>query len=419
MEETGYVSFHISRRHTVVDEVSNFGQKKNSNFNGGYDQKWDDDQLQKESTGTKSTGGTSGFSVGFSKGGPTSANNKIESGQERTGEICHPANHDLQKGSGNPRKTAKFFNSPTDSQGFFRPFGAVHGKPKMDRVGSQNTHSQRPQGSSSGDRFPVKNLGREKFRGKKRCEENLLRLQHSRLGGSGFDVGQKIARILENRKGTPHQHKGAKGLHSSSAKLSSARRNRFLVSRQSSCLQLLKKGRRKIIPFQQFNATLFNMVLPKQGKFGPKLGKIRGHDRRRFESLGNGQGGLYPKKVHLSKSQWYFCSPQFLSHCGHVCQPWEQATGKICVPLATPPGHSSQCFGMQPRRILPGLCQPALETDFGLVDQAEEKSSDNLSDDSASLGWECLVAPVDQTARQKIPSDQGTASLGDVLQLPG
>ena len=43
----------------------------------------------------------------------------------------------------------------------------------------------------------------------------------------------------------------------------------------------------------------------------PKLGKIPRNDSRRFKSMGNRQGQLHPKKLHISANMWDFAAKNF------------------------------------------------------------------------------------------------------------
>ena len=79
----------------------------------------------------------------------------------------------------------------------------------------------------------------------------------------------------------------------------------------------------------------------------------------------------------------------------------------------------SERFRMQLRQVSKGLCEPTLETNFSFAGHVESQSSDILSDGGSSLGWECMVAPIHKTHRQKLPSNKNSSGLGNVFQLPG
>ena len=70
-------------------------------------------------------------------------------------------------------------------------------------------------------------------------------------------------------------------------------------------------------------------------------------------------------------------------------------------------------------KISPTFTPTPVESDIVLVDQIETEPSDHVSDGSASVGWEHLVAPVNQAPRQGISSAKNSPHLGNVLQLSG
>ena len=63
------------------------------------------------------------------------------------------------------------------------------------------------------------------------------------------------------------------------------------------------------------------------------------------------------------------------------------------------------------------LCQPTLENNFAVVNKDEDSPSPEVPDGSSLLGWQCMVAPLNQTPRQKISSGAHQTQGGLVHQL--
>ena len=419
MEKNGTPSLHLLGRHSSFGQIKNFGSKANQGDAAGFIGKWHANQSEKISAGTGSRSGSFGIPSQLKKGALNGSPAKIENCPKRIGKIPRAKRHVMPKGCSNFGATPKFSHCPPLSKGLFRPLSQVHGSTQGDGLGQENLHPLSSAKPGEGNRVLIKNLGGEVLQRHQSTPKNLVRFQHPRVGGNRPNFGKISPRILEKRDGLAYQHKGTQSIHSSRSKFGTPGGNRVLVNRQSSSLQLPKKGWGEIASIQQFNATLSSLVLPKQNKSGSKLGAFGRNVGRPIKSVGKRPRGLHPKKINIPENLWPVCQQQILSHGGHVCKPGEQPTQKIRLSVAALSSHSSKCIGMQPGKVRQNICQPPLETDFALVDSVEEDSSASLSDRSALLGWDTVVAPVSQVMRQKFPRGENRPSVGTFLQLPG
>ena len=237
-------------------------------------------------------------------------------------------------------------------------------------------------------------------------------------GALDLNSGQKLHEFWRSEKGLHINIKELKAAIAAVQSLAHPGETVFLSIDNQVAYSYLKKGG-KTDSLQQLNATISNLVLSKQRKFDSKLGKVRRNASRQHKSLGNRQGRLHPKKRHISKNTWNFFHQQFSTNGGHVQQPRKCPITKICLQVATQPKCGHQCFRMQPGTLPKGLLEPTLEINSALANQAETESTYSLSSNSSNVGWECLVAPVHQAPRPKIPCSADKTDSGDVLELPG
>ena len=419
MEKNGSPRVHLPGRHFASVQVKKFGSKSDQPDCTGFNRQWDGNQLQEKCSAASPAAGTPRFPPGLEAGSASSPHSENKSHSERIRKICGPKDDDLQKGGGHFGPAAIFSHSSPSTQSILRHVGPIHRQTQKSRVGFSLTNTRKRKAASSGNRSINANLAGKKFSGLDSRKKNLFRLQHPGVGGSGYYLGKKVARVLEIRKGPPHKHKGAKSVHCSSAIPGKAGGNSFSLSGQSGSLQLPQKRRRQVTCIQQFAQTLSHLVSHQKRATCAKLGKKRGNVGRQHLQVGTRQRRLHSQKINLSGSLWNICQKQFFSRNRLLCQPWKHPVGAIHQSLASQPGQCSKCPGVQPGQLENAVCQPPLESDSPMAGEASSESSSQMFNHSSLLGWNCLVAPVNSLARQKISSAENQPSLGDVLQLPG
>ena len=372
---------------------------------------------QKEiTTHSQSTSGTFGFSGGSPKWNFASAKRKNDSHQKTVGETFNSQGNVHQKDGSHFGSHKSILNGNAFSTSFYRPAGAIRKPAGNPRLGQKIAHTFRFEGPSKGNGLPNGPMERQNFSGKNSREGTSFRFFPGGLGRGGCHLWAYCPGISEGQKRPPHQCERAGSCNKHSEISSSSKGVCHLKSRQFGDFLVLDQRRGQDTQPKPANQTIHKMVLGKGNQSASFASeKFRGFGRWP-QQVGQRPWGLHFGSLPLQNTSAQNAKAH-KTFSGHVCLPGQSSTQKVCFKVPPLAGHGGRCTQMSPARFQPLLRQPPLESNFQLASQIKGKPPPDMHDGSTLLGFQYMVAPTSQTARQGDTSIFNIPLTGDVHEL--
>ena len=416
METAGGVSIYIPRRHFGLGTKQSFVAKTFANPCKRVRRFRNDHEHRKLCAGAMSRNKSLGFSRKFQRRYFASPRNKVERHQERAWKIVGAQFSNAKKNGSNPGHSQKFSHCPALFKGFYRPNGSIYKSGSRKRMGHKITSATKFAAANQRSQGVDFILARQKIGRKSPHQKNAFRCIQFRLGRPRPHFRSGSSRILEGPKRSPYKQQRAACCHPHCSESSKARGKSLPGRRQYCGLQLPSKNGRKKRTSKCSTQAIFEMGLGKQGRR-----TCAASGKQRHEGRSSQQMAKRPRGLHFG-NQCFHTSAKNLRIIlqppgGHVCQPRQCKTRKICGQVATSSSMGLQCVtdGSQQGGGL--LCQPPLDNHHALVGEIEEESSGAMHVNGPLLGWEQVVAPTSENLQEKHTSDVNSSKMGSFHRL--